>query len=60
MRRLDPRLYLFGLGQYEHDPFIGFDNRYTAGIGAGQMSRVDSARIAARKATSSKSSAATR
>jgi putative salt-induced outer membrane protein len=34
-RLLDPRLYLFGLALYERDPFIGFDNRYTAGLGAG-------------------------
>jgi putative salt-induced outer membrane protein len=34
-RLIDPRFYLFGLAQYEHDPFIGFDSRYTAGLGAG-------------------------
>jgi len=34
-RLIDPRLYLFGIAQYERDPFIGFDNRYTAGLGAG-------------------------
>jgi putative salt-induced outer membrane protein len=34
-RLLDRRLYLFGLGQYERDPFVGFDNRTTAGLGAG-------------------------
>jgi putative salt-induced outer membrane protein len=34
-RLLDRRFYLFGLAQYERDPFIGFDNRYTAGIGGG-------------------------
>ncbi|MBV9884440.1 MAG: DUF481 domain-containing protein [Sphingomonadaceae bacterium] len=34
-RLLDRRLYLFGLGQYERDPFIGFDSRITAGLGAG-------------------------
>jgi putative salt-induced outer membrane protein len=34
-RLIDPRFYLFGIAQYERDPFIGFDNRYTAGLGAG-------------------------
>ena len=34
-RLVDPRLYLFGIAQYERDPFIGFDSRYTAGVGAG-------------------------
>ncbi|SMF70227.1 DUF481 domain-containing protein [Allosphingosinicella indica] len=33
--RLDPRLYAYGLAQYEHDPFLGFDNRYTLGAGMG-------------------------
>jgi putative salt-induced outer membrane protein len=28
-------LYLYGLTQYEHDPFLGFDNRYTLGAGGG-------------------------
>lgn len=28
-------LYLYGLSQYEHDPFLGFDNRFTLGAGAG-------------------------
>ena len=27
--------YVFGLGQFEHDPALGYDQRYTAGIGAG-------------------------
>jgi len=34
-RLIHPRFYLFGLAQYEHDPFIGFDSRYSAGLGAG-------------------------
>jgi putative salt-induced outer membrane protein len=29
------RLYLYGLTQYEHDPFVGFDSRYTVGAGGG-------------------------
>lgn len=33
--RLDDRFYAFGLTQYDHDPFIGFDDRYTLGLGAG-------------------------
>jgi putative salt-induced outer membrane protein len=28
-------LYLYGLTQYEHDPFVGFDGRYTLGAGGG-------------------------
>lgn len=27
--------YVFGLGQFEHDPALGYDARYTAGLGAG-------------------------
>ena len=34
-RLLDSRFYLFSLAQYERDPFIGFDGRYTGGLGAG-------------------------
>jgi putative salt-induced outer membrane protein len=33
--RLRPDLYAFGLGQYEHDRFLGYRNRYTVGVGAG-------------------------
>ena len=29
------REYVFGLAQYEHDPRLGYDSRYSAGIGAG-------------------------
>jgi putative salt-induced outer membrane protein len=29
------RLYVYGLSQYEHDPFLGFDSRYTLGAGGG-------------------------
>ncbi len=32
---LDGTLYTYGLGQYEHDRFIGYRNRYTLGVGAG-------------------------
>lgn len=30
-----PKSYVFGLGQIEHDPALGYDQRYTAGLGAG-------------------------
>jgi putative salt-induced outer membrane protein len=30
-----PKSYVFGLGQFEHDPALGYDQRYTAGLGAG-------------------------
>jgi putative salt-induced outer membrane protein len=33
--RLRPDLYAFGLGQYEHDRFLGYRSRYTVGAGAG-------------------------
>jgi len=33
--KIDDRLYAYGLGQYEHDPFLGYDHRYTAGSGMG-------------------------
>src|SRR3546814_649618 len=29
------RLYAYGLGQYEHDRFLGYENRYTLGGGLG-------------------------
>jgi len=32
---LAPETYVFGLGQYERDPALGYDARYTAGLGAG-------------------------
>lgn len=32
---LAPKSYVFGLAQFEHDPALGYDERYTAGIGAG-------------------------
>lgn len=38
--KLDPVFYAFGLGQYEHDRFQGYRNRYTAGLGLG-VSPVD-------------------
>ncbi|MBV9840792.1 MAG: DUF481 domain-containing protein [Sphingomonadaceae bacterium] len=33
--KLDDRLYVFGLAQYDHDRFLGLDDRYTGGVGAG-------------------------
>ena len=33
--KLQDQLYLYGLGQYDHDRFLGLENRYTGGIGAG-------------------------
>jgi putative salt-induced outer membrane protein len=33
--KLDPAFYAYGLGQYEHDRFQGYRNRYTAGLGLG-------------------------
>lgn len=32
---LGPRAYVFGLGQFERDPALGYDARYSAGLGAG-------------------------
>lgn len=33
--RVDDRLYGFGLAQYEYDPLLGYDNRYTLSGGLG-------------------------
>src|SRR5690606_24769786 len=33
--RMNKRTYAFGLAQYEHDPFAGYDGRYTLGGGIG-------------------------
>lgn len=33
--KLDDRLYVFGLAQFEHDRFLGYDQRYTGGTGLG-------------------------
>lgn len=33
--RFRKTLYAYGLAQYEHDPFAGYDNRYTLGGGLG-------------------------
>jgi putative salt-induced outer membrane protein len=33
--RLRPSLYAYGIGQYEHDRFLGYRSRYTVGVGAG-------------------------
>jgi putative salt-induced outer membrane protein len=32
---VSPKSYLFGLTQYEHDPALGYDARYTGAFGAG-------------------------
>lgn len=32
---LGPTAFAFGLGQFERDPALGYDARYTAGVGAG-------------------------
>ncbi len=34
-RKFGDRIYGYGLAQYERDPFVGFDGRYTAALGAG-------------------------
>lgn len=34
-RSLNDRAYAFGLAQYEHDPALGYDNRYSLALGAG-------------------------
>jgi len=33
--KLDPVFYTYGLAQYEHDKFLGYESRYTAGAGIG-------------------------
>ena len=33
--KFDDRLYSYGIGQYERDPFLGYWSRYTAGAGIG-------------------------
>lgn len=33
--KIDDRLYVYGLAQYEHDRFLGYGSRFTAGTGAG-------------------------
>ena len=33
--KFDERLYAYGIGQYERDPFLGYWSRYTAGAGIG-------------------------
>lgn len=42
--RFGARTYAYGLTQYEHDPFAGYDNRYTLGGGLG-FRAFDSARV---------------
>jgi putative salt-induced outer membrane protein len=42
--RFGARTYAYGLSQYEHDPFAGYDNRYTLGGGLG-FRAFDSARL---------------
>lgn len=46
-RQLGQRAYVFGLTQYERDPGLGYDNRYTAGLGAGwKLVKGDGFRVA--------------
>lgn len=33
--RFDDRGFVYGLAQYEHDPFIGYDSRFTSSVGIG-------------------------
>lgn len=33
--QFDPSGYAYGLGQFERDPFLGYDSRYTASVGVG-------------------------
>ena len=33
--KIDERLYIYGAAQYESDRFLGYDNRYSASVGAG-------------------------
>ena len=33
--KVDDRLFVFGLGQYEHDRFLGYNHRLTGGAGIG-------------------------
>ena len=33
--KLDDRLYVFGIAQFEHDRFLGYEQRYTTGPGLG-------------------------
>jgi putative salt-induced outer membrane protein len=42
--KLDSVFYGYGLGQYEHDRFLGYRNRYTAGVGVG-VSAVDTPKL---------------
>jgi len=42
--KLDDRLYAFGIVQAERDPFVGFDARYSLGLGAG-YSLIDERRL---------------
>lgn len=45
--QLGRRTYVFGIGQYERDPGLGYDNRYTIGLGAGwKLAKGDAFRLA--------------
>jgi putative salt-induced outer membrane protein len=33
--QFDPKGYTYGLGQFERDPFLGYESRYTASFGVG-------------------------
>lgn len=35
--QIDPDLFIYGLAQYEHAPFVGFDERYTVSSGLGAV-----------------------
>ncbi|MES2498020.1 MAG: DUF481 domain-containing protein [Pseudomonadota bacterium] len=42
--KFDPSYYAYGLTQYEHDRFLGYEHRLTAGVGLGVVA-VNSARM---------------
>jgi putative salt-induced outer membrane protein len=42
-RSLGAQLYGFGLAEYERDPFLGIDSRFTGGLGAGYSFRAGEA-----------------
>lgn len=35
--QLDPDMFFYGLAQYEHAPFVGYDQRYTVSAGLGAV-----------------------
>lgn len=42
--RFDKRGFVYGLAQYEHDPFLGYDSRYSGSLGVGYK-LIDSKRL---------------